>query len=232
MTPLVLIPGMMCDARLFGPQIEAFSCHRPLHLASIAGQDSLERLAAEVLANAPPCFALAGLSMGGIVAMRIMAQAPDRVERLALMDTNARADLPEVRDNRDRQMALVEGGELVAVMRDEMKPNYLADGPDRGRILDLCMDMALSLGPDVFLRQSAALKARPDQREQLRSIAVPTLVMCGAEDTLCPLDRHETIQALIPGSRLEVIEGAGHMPTLEQPDATNALLGRWLDGSI
>ena len=232
MTPLVLIPGMMCDARLFGPQIEAFSHSCPMHLASIAGRDSIEMLAADVLAHAPPRFALAGLSMGGIVAMQIMVQAPERVDRLALLDTNARADLTEVRENRDRQMALVAGGELVAVMRDEMKPNYLADGPDRGRILDLCMDMAHSLGPDVFLRQSAALKARSDQRGSLRAIAAPTLILCGAQDTLCPLDRHEAIRELIPQSRLEVIDRAGHMPTLEQPAATNSLLAGWLHAAI
>ncbi|MCR9135279.1 MAG: alpha/beta hydrolase [Alphaproteobacteria bacterium] len=229
MTPFVLIPGMMCDARLFAPQIEAFSADRPIHLAPIGGAETIEAIAAGVLEQAPPRFALAGLSMGGIIAMQIMAMAPERVDRLALLDTNPWPDLPETSANRDRQIALVRQGQLVAVMRDEMKPNYLADGPERGRILDLCMDMALSLGDDVFVRQSSALKIRPDQCKNLEAVRVPTLVMCGAEDTLCPLDRHEEINRRIQGSRLLQIEGAGHLPTLEQPDATNAALREWLE---
>jgi pimeloyl-ACP methyl ester carboxylesterase len=229
MIPLVLIPGMMCDARLFAPQIAALSAQKPLLLAPIGGYDTIEALASAVLADAPPRFALAGLSMGGIVAMQMISRAPERVERLALLDTNPRADLLETRVNRDRQIELVRQGRLDAVMRDEMKPNYLADGPDRARILDLCMDMALSLGDDVFIRQSMALKTRADQCSNLQKVAVPTLVLCGSEDTLCPLDRHETMHGLIPRSRLTIIDGAGHLPTLEQPEATNAALLQWLE---
>lgn len=229
MTPLVLIPGMMCDARLFMPQIEAFSHQRPIHLAPIGGAETVEAIAAGVLQDAPPRFALAGLSMGGIIAMQIMAMAPERVERLALLDTNPWADSPEMSANRDRQIALVRRGQLAAVMRDEMKPNYLADGPGRDRILDLCMEMALSLGDDVFVRQSSALKIRPDQCANLEMVRVPTLVLCGAQDTLCPLDRHEEIHRHIPQSRLLLIDGAGHLPTLEQPAATNSAFRDWLD---
>jgi len=229
MTPLVLIPGMMCDARLFRPQIDAFSHQWPIHLAPIGGDDTVEAIAAHVLQHAPPRFALAGLSMGGIIAMQIMATAPERVERLALLDTNPWADSPEMSANRDRQIALVRQGKLAAVMRDEMKPNYLANGPGRGRILDLCMDMALMLGDDVFVRQSSALKVRPDQRANLERVDVPTLVLCGAQDTLCPLDRHEEIHRRIPQSNLLLIDGAGHLPTLEQPAATNRAFRDWLE---
>jgi pimeloyl-ACP methyl ester carboxylesterase len=111
-----------------------------------------------------------------------------------------------------------------------MKPNYLADGPRRGAILDLCMAMAERLGPAAFERQSRALAARPDRQDALRAIAVPTLILCGAEDALCPLHRHEGMRDLIPGSRLVVVEGAGHLPVLEQPEAVNAALGDWLRG--
>ncbi len=227
--PLVLLPGMMCDARLWAPQIAAFSARRAVHVAPIGGADSMAALAAEVLAHAPPRFALAGLSMGGIVAMEVIARAPERVAALALLDTNPRAEVPEVQARRGPQMDRVRAGLLAAVMRDEMKPNYLAPGPGQGPILDLCMEMALALGPEVFLRQSVALRDRPDYRESLRAVRVPTLVLCGAEDRLCPLDRHRLMADLIPGARIVVIDGAGHLPPLEQPAATTAALAAWLE---
>jgi len=227
--PLVLLPGMMCDARLFGPQIEAFSHERAVMIAPQSDHDTVQALAAHILANAPPTFALAGLSMGGIVAMEVMAQAPTRVTRLALLDTNPKAEAAAVAQNREPQIAKVRAGGLRSVMRDEMKPNYLTDGPNMGRILDLCMAMAETLGPEVFVRQSRALQTRPDQQDALRSVAVPTLILCGEDDTLCPLHRHELMHELIPHSTLTVIKDAGHLPTLEQPDATNKALEKWLN---
>lgn len=229
MTPLVLIPGMMCDGRLFAPQIAAFSGTRAVHLAPIAAADSMAALAQAVLATAPPRFALAGLSMGGIVAMEILRRAPDRVDRIALLDTNPLAETDAVRARRAPQMDAVRQGQLARVMRDEMKPNYLAPGPRRGDILDLCMAMALDLGPGVFLRQSRALMDRPDQCGTLRAADLPALVLCGRDDLPCPVERHELMAALIPGARLDIIEGAGHLPVLEQADTTNAALKRWLE---
>ncbi|MDP5086295.1 MAG: alpha/beta hydrolase [Yoonia sp.] len=226
--PLVLLPGMMCDGRLYGPQITAFSYQRAVMTAPLNDHETVMGLATDVLAVAPAKFALAGLSMGGIVAMEVIRQAPERVTRLALLDTNPKAEAPAVALNREPQIAKVRAGQLRAVMRDEMKPNYLTDGPRMGQILDLCMEMAETLGPEVFLRQSRALQTRPDQQETLRKVAVPTLILCGEDDALCPIHRHELMQALIPGSTLTVIKGAGHLPTLEQPDATNEALAKWL----
>lgn len=227
--PLVLLPGMMCDARLFGPQIAALSSSRHVMLGDITGHDSIPALAHAVLDKAPPRFVLAGLSMGGIVAMEMIAQAPDRIERLALMDTNPLAESPEVQARRKPQIAKAQAGALASVMRDEMKPNYLTQGPNRAAILDLCMNMAMDLGPQVFIRQSIALRDRPDQKDTLRRLSVPTLVLCGRDDALCPVDRHQMMHGLIPGSVLQIIEHAGHLPTLEQPDATTAALTRWLE---
>ena len=152
-----------------------------------------------------------------------------RVERLALLDTNPRAETPDVRARREPQIASALAGGLAGVMRDEMKPNYLASGPRRSDILDLCLAMALDLGPEVFERQSRALASRPDQQETLAAFRGPALVMMGEDDRLCPRDRHELMHALIPGSRLAVVAGAGHLPTLEQPQATTAELIRWLE---
>ncbi len=231
MTPLILLPGMMCDARLFGPQIDALSNRVPLMSFPLSQQDSVGAMAAEILNNAPPRFALAGLSMGGIVAMEVLRQAPDRVERLALLDTNPLAEAPEVKARRAPQMAAVREGRLRQVMRDEMKPNYLADGPRQGAILDLCMAMAADLGPDVFLRQSQALMDRIDQRATLSAYSGKTLVLCGRADGLCPVERHQLMHDLMPDSVLTIIEDAGHLPTLEQPQETTAVLIRWLEDS-
>lgn len=228
MIPLVLLPGMMCDARLFGPQIAAFSGGRAVHVAPMLA-DRVEDIAARVLSDAPPRFALAGLSMGGIVAMEILRQAPDRVDRIALMDTNPLAETDTVRQGREPQIDQVKAGQLIDVMRDEMKPRYLTDGPRRAAILDLCMEMAAALGPDVFVNQSRALQDRPDQQQTLRGVTCPALVLCGRDDALCPVARHELMADLIPGSTLHVVEHAGHLPTLEQPEKTTAALRRWLE---
>jgi pimeloyl-ACP methyl ester carboxylesterase len=228
MTALIMLPGMMCDERLFTPQIEALSIEHEVTVSAICNHSTMQQLAAEVLADAPPTFALAGLSMGGIVAMEICAQAPHRVEKLALMDTNPKAELDEVKKNREPQIKSVIAGKLREVIRDEMKPNYLVDSDRKKTIEGICMEMALSLGSEVFLRQSQALRDRPDQQKTLRSLKIPTLVLCGEQDKLCPLDRHELMQALIPNSTLVVIQNAGHMPTLEQPIKTTEALNTWL----
>ena len=229
-TPLVLLPGMMCDARLFGPQIAAVSGTRAVHVAPAGGHDTIAALADEVLAHAPPYFALAGLSMGGIVAMEIIARAPRRVERLALLDTNPLAEAAHVAARREPQIEAVIAGRLAQVMREEMKPNYLAEGPRKAAILDLCMAMALDLGPEVFVNQSRALRARADYSASLRVVRVPTLVVCGRQDRLCPVKRHELMASLIPDAKLAIIDDAGHLPTLEQPQATTDALVRWLTG--
>lgn len=228
MTPLVLLPGHMCDGRQWGPQVAAFSGTRTVHLAALVGADSMEALAAQVLDAAPPRFALAGLSMGGIVAMEVLRQAPGRVERLALLDTNPLAEAEEVLAQRRARVARVAEGHLAQVVRDEMKPLYLADGPGTGAILDLCLDMALALGPEAFARQSRALMDRPDQTATLRAYRGPALLLAGAEDRLVPRDRHDLMARLMPQAVRVTVEGAGHLPPLERPRATNAALAAWL----
>jgi pimeloyl-ACP methyl ester carboxylesterase len=226
--PLLFLPGMMCDHRLFGPQAEALAKDRAILHGDLIGASDMGALAERVLDAAPDRFALAGLSMGGIVAMEVIRRAPGRVTRLALLDTNPRAELPEVQARREPQIDKVRAGRLEQVMREELKPNYLTRGPRYGEILDLCMAMALDLGPEVFERQSIALRDRPDQQETLKSVRVPTLVLCGREDALCPVERHELMHALVPGSTLVVVDGAGHMPTLERPEAVTEAIGTWL----
>jgi pimeloyl-ACP methyl ester carboxylesterase len=228
MTPLVLIPGMMCDARMWGGLAAHLAPRQVGHFLPVAS-DTVAALAALLLQDAPPRFALAGLSMGGIVAMEVLRQAPDRVERLALLDTNPCAEAPEVQARRQGQINRALSGHLSAVIKTEMKPNYLAPGPDKGAILDLCLDMALSLGPEVFARQSRALRDRPDQTQTLAAFHGPALVLMGEQDRLCPLTRHQLMHRLMPHSRLTLIAGAAHLPPLENPKDTIAEMIRWLE---
>ena len=227
MIPLVLIPGMMCDARMWGCLPDQLHPREVGHTVP-DDADTVEALAATVLRQAPPRFALAGLSMGGIVAMEVLRQAPERVERLALLDTNPRAETAEAQAKRGPQIARALSGDLAGVLRDDMKPNYLFPGPDRQSILDLCMEMALGLGAQVFARQSRALRDRPDQQATLSAFKGPALVLMGEGDKLCPRDRHDLMHDLMPQSRLAIIKGAGHIPTLEQPAQISAELLGWL----
>ena len=144
------------------------------------------------------------------------------------MDTNPKAELEEIQSKREPQIRDVRNGKLHNVMRDEMKPNYLAETANQETILNTCMDMALSLGPDVFINQSRALQTRTDQQSNIQSINIPVLIMCGSEDKLCTVERHEMMHNMINNSELKIINNAGHMPTLEQPKETTEVLKQWL----
>ncbi len=226
--PMVLLPGMMCDARLWGPQIAELSSDFAIMTAPINQGERVEEIASGLLGQLPLRFALCGLSMGGIVAMEILRRAPDRVSRLALMSTNPLPETPQVAAAREPQIVKVRTGKLDDVMRDEMKPNYLAPGPFRQDVLDLVMDMATYQGADVFIRQSRALQRRKDQQETLRKCKVPTLVLCGEHDQLCPVKRHTFMAELIPHAQLEILPDSGHLPPLEQPAETTAALRTWM----
>ena len=227
MIPLVLLPGMMCDARLFAPQIAALSARRSITVAALTERDSISGLAEAVLAEAPPKFAVAGLSMGGIVAMEVLHQAPERVAGVALLDTNPLAERPELAEARAAQIEAVQAGRLTEVMRGELVPRYAACPDDR--LVALCLDMAAALGPEVFVRQSKALRDRADRTETLGASRCPALILVGAEDRMCPPDRHYLMKQLMPHARLEILPGAGHLTTLERPDDVTAALNEWLE---
>ena len=229
---IVLLPGMMCDERLFAFQAEWLrqEAHRSFNVIvpRLDSANSIQGLADKILAETPSSFALCGLSMGGIVAMEMMAQAPHRIERLALMDTNPLAETTDGAVRRDRQIADVRAGKLKQVMAEEMKPHYLAESPNKQTHLDLCMAMAVSLGNKVFIDQSLALRDRPDQTDTLRAVRCPTLILHGKDDRLCPPERHYLMQELIPHARLVEVNGAGHLPPIEAPVATYTHLSDWL----
>ena len=226
--PLILLPGMMCDGRMYASQISALEDLTECRVGNIGGANNMVDIAAQVLAQAPEKFALAGLSMGGIVAMEIIRQAPERVTRLALMDTNPCSEEEAVKITRQPQINAVLAGRLEPLLRDIMVPQYFATQEAQSQFNQLCVDMALDLGEEVFVRQSLALKNRRDQRETLALFDKPCLVLMGEADEICPLERHECMVALLSNVAFVKIHNAGHIPTLEQPAATNAALRQWM----
>lgn len=230
--PLVLLPGLMCDARLFQPQIAGLSQARAVTIAPISMGERVEEIASALLDVLPHRFALAGFSMGGVVALEIIRRAPERVSRLCLMSTDAQADTPQMAAAREELVVGALAGRLEEVMRKIIGSDALAPGASRIPILHEILSMAVEMGADVFVRQMRALQRRPDQQGTLRRIKVPTLILCGAHDTLTPVRKHTFMAELIPGAELQIIDEAGHLPTLETPQAVNEEMGRWLNRPI
>ena len=228
---LIFLPGMMCNAQLFSPQVEAFQGAVAIEIGDLSSAQSIESMAQQVLqTTAFETFALAGLSLGGIVAMEVVRQAPHRVERLALLDTNHLPDQPDRIQQRQRQIERVTNGELVQVMRDELKPFYVApQHMDDPRLNSIFLDMATSLGPNVFERQARALIARHGSEDILSAYEGETLVLCGEHDLPCPPSRHEAMHEILANSELVIVQDAGHVTTLENPMAVNSALRKWLD---
>lgn len=226
--PLLFVPGMMCDARVFQPQVAHFSARRTVMVACVTQGERIEEMASAILLDSPQKFALAGLSMGGIVAMEILRRAPERVTRICLMDTNPLAETPHSAAAYEPMIVGIKAGRMGDVLRRFLTPDCLAPGPQRMQVLGQLQAMAESLGPDVFLRQIRALQRRRDQQAALRKAKVPALVLCGAHDSLTPVKRHEFMAGLIPYAQLVVLEAAGHVPSLEAPEAVIAALETWL----
>ncbi len=226
--PLVLLPGMMCDARLFAPQINDLSRDTAVMVAPITQGERIEEIASGLLDVLPARFALAGLSMGGIVAMELLRRAPERITRIALMDTNPLAETPQTAAAYEPMIIGARAGRLDEVLRGFMRADFLAPGPQRLAVLNHVFEMGRDLGPEVLIRQVRALQRRRDQQATLRKCKVPALILCGAHDRLTSPKRHAFMAELMPSARLEVIADAGHLPTLETPEAVTEALRRWM----
>ena len=228
-TPLVLLPGSLCDGTLWRHQVEHLSELAEVRVGDLTQDDTIAGMARTVLAAAPDRFALAGLSMGGIVALEIMRQVPERVTRLALLDTNPRAPGREQIAARQQFIALAESGGFREITERHLLPVLIH--PDRQQNAGLkvaIIQMAENVGPEACVRQMQALISRPDSRPRLSHIACPTLVLVGRQDALGPVPWHEEMAAAIPEARLVVIEQCGHLSSLEQPQAVTAVLRYWL----
>jgi pimeloyl-ACP methyl ester carboxylesterase len=228
---VLFIPGMMLDARMYASQIDALAGDHRSTVADLSRSSSIEAMARDALTTAPERFALVGLSLGGIVAFEVYRQARERVTHLAILDSTPHADRPERSAARLEQMAAVERGDLAQVLQTSMKPLYLARR-NRGNqpLLGAILQMGLALGPEVFRNQSLALNHRRDSLDLLRSIGCPTLVLCGREDQLCPVDVHVDMANAMPRADLVVLAETGHLASMEDPQGVTAalrhLLGR------
>lgn len=231
-TPLLLLPGLLCDEALWAHQIEHLKDMAEITVADFAAgdpaQDSVGAMAERALAAAPEGFALASLSMGGYVAFEIMRRAPERVTRLALLDTSAAPDTEEQSRRRRGLMALAKTGRFRGVT-EKVLPMFLpADRLDDTALTGAIMDMAERVGREAFLAQQQAILDRPDSRPGLGEISCPALVICGRLDELTPMALAEEIASGIPGAALVAVENCGHMATMERPEAVTALLRYWL----
>lgn len=228
--PIVLVPGLNCSARLYAPQIPALWRFGPVMIADHRRDDSMAAIARRILADAPPRFALVGLSMGGYVVFEILRQAPERVAKIALLDTGSRADGPEQSERRDGQIALARSGRFAEVPEAQWPLMVHRDRQDDRELKLLFQSMADETGPEAFIRQQTALKARPDSRPDLGGIHCPTLVLVGDGDVLTPPELAKEIAAGIAGARLVTVPGSGHLSTLERPEAVNQALVAWMEG--
>lgn len=226
---LVLVPGLLCTEALFSHQLRYLADCARITVPDVTGAETIDGLADAVLDQAPSEFALCGLSMGGIVSHAIMRRAPGRVTRLALLDTTARTETPEQTERRQALLDMTDSGQFELI-HERLLPALVH--PDRLGDKDLddaIRSMALEIGPEAFRRQIAAIIGRPEALPALPTYEVPTLVLCGREDAITPLEFHEEMAAAIPGARLAVIEQCGHMSTMERPQAVTALLRLWLE---
>jgi pimeloyl-ACP methyl ester carboxylesterase len=230
--PLVLIPGLMADARVFLPQMVRLGASRAMHVVLPTQGETVEQMSESILASLPPKFALLGHGLGGDVALDLIRRAPERVTRVALLATDPLAEPPASAAAREARIVAAKSGRLAQAMVEEIPRDALADSLWRDEILALVQDMALGLGEGVFLRQSRALQRRPDQQKTMRRVKLPALVIAGEADTLVPMRRSEFTAGLMPFGKLQVIAGAGHLASLEQPEAVSEALETFLNGPV
>ena len=225
---IVLVPGLNCSPRLYTPQIPALWAFGPVTVANHTRDDTMAAIASRILDAAPPRFALAGLSMGGYIALEIVRQAASRVARLALLDTGARTDTPEATAKRHANIALAEGGRFADVIDPQfplyVHPSRLNDTALKAIYLAMCNDV----GPQAYVRQQKAIMNRADSRPLLPAIRCPTLVLVGEQDVATPPELSEEMAAAIPGARLVRVPDCGHLSTLERPEAVTGALVEWM----
>lgn len=234
MTPIVLIPGLLGTAELFAPQIAALWPYGPVTVANTLEGWTLPGIAASILASAPPRFALAGISMGGYLSFEILRQAPERILKLALIDTSPLPDSPEQTTQRRAAIAYARAADfgsgpgfdkvLAIAFSSFLHPSRRQDS----ELIGINVAMGVRLGVDVFARQQEAIIARVDSRPILPTISCPTIILVGDSDPITPPDRSREMAATIPNARLVLIPECGHCSTLERPEAVNRALIDWI----
>jgi pimeloyl-ACP methyl ester carboxylesterase len=226
--PILLVPGLNCTPRLYASQIPALWEFGPVTVADHRRDDSVEAIAAGILAAAPPRFVLMGLSLGGYIAFAILRAAPERVLRLALLDTSARPDTPAQSERRQGHIELARTGRFEEVPDLQFPLLVHANRHGDATLKHIVVQMAQETGPEAFVRQQFAILTRPDSRPGLADIRCPTLVLVGDGDQLTPPELAAEMHALMPASRLVTIPDCGHLSTIERPDAVNRTLTEWM----
>jgi pimeloyl-ACP methyl ester carboxylesterase len=223
---LILLPGTMCDARLWADMTPVLAPHARLHHGDLTQDDTIAAIATRVLAAAPEKFHLCGFSMGGYVAREIVLAAPKRAQTLVLVNTSSAGITVDAMARRQDMAKLLEGRPFPGLTRANLRKSVHPARADDASLLDRIQEMAVGLGGEVFARQLRL--PRGDGRESLARIECPTLVVAARDDTLRTLDESRTLADGIPGARLEVIEDCGHMTPFERPDVLAQLLIDWI----
>jgi pimeloyl-ACP methyl ester carboxylesterase len=226
--PIVLVPGLNCSSRLYAPQMPALWRFGPVTVANHTRDDTMAAIAKRILDDTPSRFALAGLSMGGYIALEIVRQAAGRVAKLALLDTGARDDLPEASEKRRVNIAAAEAGRFDEIIGAQfpiyVHPARARDAALKAVYLAMCHDV----GPEAYVRQQKAIMGRADSRPLLPAIRCPTLVLVGEQDVATPPELSDEMATAIPGARLVKIPDCGHLATLERPEAVTDALIAWM----
>ncbi len=225
---LLMIPGTLCDASLFQHQITGLQPIANCKVVSNSSSDNLQEVAAHILAETLGNFSVMGLSYGGIIAFEMWRQAPERINRLILMDTNHKKPSEKTRMMQQRFIGMSYLGEFREITTHFLKDTLLH--PDHAKELEMretVLNMALNVGRDAFFNQVKAQLARPDSSEDLPNIKCPTLIIVGREDLVCPIELHEEMATLIPNATLKIIDNCGHLSTLEQPEKVNQIIKKW-----
>lgn len=222
--PVVLVPGLIGSPRLYAAQLPAMWSLGPVTVADHTRADSVAEIARGILADAPPRFALAGHSLGGYIAFEMMRQAPERVAALALLDTSARADVPEQSQKRRDQIEMARTGPFAALAALQFPAFVHPSRAKDTKLRDYMRAMAEENDAQVFIRQQTAMIGRPDSRPTLAEIRCPTVVVVGEADAATPPERAQEIAAGIEGSRLVTVKGAGHMTPVEKPEVIAQVL--------
>ncbi|WP_343616016.1 alpha/beta fold hydrolase [Novosphingobium sp.] len=228
--PTVFLPGLLCDQSLWQNQVEALADVCAPMIANLTLDDTIEAMARRTLAAAPARFSLVGLSMGGYVALEIMRQAPERVTRLALVDTSARADTAERAAQRRAGMESLKRGKFVGITHG-LLGNLIHRSQMETQVGSQMRSMASRVGGEAFLRQQNAILNRPDFSAVLPDIAVPTMIVVGDDDRVTPVSHSLEMHEAIAGSTFHLVRECGHMAALERPEDTNALLRDWLEAA-
>lgn len=228
--PFLLIPGLNTTAEVFRDLIPALWRFGPVTVANHTQGEGIAGIAAAILADAPPRFALLGFSMGGYLALEIMRRAPERVTRLCLLDTTARPDTPEATQKRRDNVAKARDGRFEETLDGAFDLAVHPEHIGNAELRALSKAMSRAVGPEVYQKHQEAILGRPDSRPMLATIEVPTAVIVGDADQITPPEAAREMAAGIAGARLTVIERSGHMAVLEQPEATVGAIGAWARG--